>query len=160
RPDGAPEVGRSTDESRASGAEGQSNLVKLLGDSLMKKLKVLAGALALGFASQAKAGPTITHGPHEGNGSSPFLTARSGTTTYVRNLGVSLRDLVNSTSGTDIDSATGPSSTWTSESGYTRTFAGDSLFGSTFASLGTGFRWTITAGDSNAFDNGGVNDSY
>src|SRR5215831_6524694 len=116
----------------------------------MKKLKVLAGAVALalsaGQAHAALSQDTAT------TGGSLFLAVWNGTTSYIRDLGLHLSDTLNLTTAGNINSANGPSAAWTSNAGFSFSNAGDSLFTSTFASL-AGLNWTVFAEDSSATAN-------
>src|SRR5215467_10240441 len=116
----------------------------------MKKVKVLAGAIALALsAGQAHAALSQDAAT---TGSSLFLAVWNGTTSYIRDLGIHLSDTLTLGTAGNINTATGPSAAWTSNAGFTFTNAGDSLFTSTFSSL-TGLNWTIFAEDSNASPN-------
>jgi len=115
----------------------------------MKKLKVAAAAVALALgASQANA--ALVDGTSTTTGSSLFLAVWNSTVSYVRDLGIRFTDVTNATTGPN--SATAPNAAWVSEAGFTRSFAGDSLFTSTFSGL-SGLRWTIFATDSNSSPN-------
>src|SRR5215831_2345483 len=116
----------------------------------MKKLKVLAGAVALALsAGQAHAALSQDAAT---TGSSLFLAVWNGSTSYIRDLGIHLSDMLTLTTPGNINTATGPSATWTSNAGFTFTNAGDSLFTSTFSSL-AGLNWTVFAEDSGASPN-------
>jgi len=116
----------------------------------MKKLNVLAGAIALALsAGQAHAALSQDAAT---TGSSLFLAVWNGSTSYIRDLGLHLSDMLNLGTAGNINTANGPSTAWTSNAGFTFTNAGDSLFTSTFSGL-TGLNWTIFAEDSGASPN-------
>jgi hypothetical protein len=79
-------------------------------------------------------------------GGSLFLAVWNGTTSYIRDLGIHLSDMLTLTTPGAINTATGPSATWTSNAGFTFVNLGDSLFRSTFSSV-AGVNWTVFAED-------------
>src|SRR5215471_20869346 len=113
----------------------------------MKKLTVLAAAAGLSLAA-TQANANLIQGSDQTNGSALFLAVWNSTTSYVRDLGITLGTVLNSTPG-NINSATAPNPNWVSNAGFTQTFAGDSLFTSTFGAGGVaGLSWAIFAYDS------------
>jgi hypothetical protein len=99
------------------------------------------------------AGPAraaLVDGTNISTGSSLFLAVWSSTMSYVRDLGVRFTDVTNATGGPN--SATAPNAAWVSEDGFHRSFAGDSLFSNTFASL-SGLHFTLFATDSSSAPN-------
>src|SRR5262252_381988 len=115
---------------------------------MKKQLKVLAAAAGLSLAA-TNAHASLTQGSIGPDGSSLFLAVWNSTTSYVRDLGITMNTVLNGTPG-NINSATAPNPTWVSNAGFTATFAGDSLFSSTFAGGLAGVQWTIFAYDSAA----------
>lgn len=112
----------------------------------MKKLKILAAAVAMALGAQAHA--AITPVSDQTTGSSLMFFAWNATTSYARDLGIKLADVLNLTTAGDINSATGPATSWQTP-GALFSFAGTALFQSTFGSNLSGVSWNIGAGDSN-----------
>jgi hypothetical protein len=118
---------------------------------MKKQLKVLAAAEGLSLAAtQAQA--TLVNGSDQTQGSTLFLAVWNSTTSYVRDLGITMGTVLNSPG--NINAATAPNAAWVSNAGANFTsstfaqFAGDSLFTSTFGSGGlAGLSWAIFAGD-------------
>src|SRR5262252_2725593 len=114
---------------------------------MKKQLKVLAAAAGLSLAA-THAHASLTQGSIGPDGSSLFLAVWNSTTSYVRDLGITMNTVLNGTPG-NINSATAPNSAWVSNAGFTQTFAGDSLFSSTFGAGGVaGLNFAVFAYDS------------
>jgi hypothetical protein len=113
----------------------------------MKKLKVLAAAVAMALGTQAHA--AFTNVDNQTFGSSLIFTAWTSTASYVRDLGIKLSDVLNGTS-TSVNNSTGPATSWETP-GALFSFAGTSVFQSTFGSDLSQVHWNVTAGDGNPF---------
>jgi hypothetical protein len=110
----------------------------------MKKLKILAAAVAMALGTQAHA--AFTNVGDQTTGSSLMFFAWNSSTSYARDLGIKLSDIVNLGTPGQINTGTGPATTWETL-GALFSFAGTSLFQSTFGSNLSGVSWNIAAGD-------------
>jgi hypothetical protein len=116
----------------------------LLEKSLMKKLKVLAAAVAMALGTQAHA--AYTGVGDQTTGSSLMFFAWNATTSYARDLGIKLSDVLDLATPGAVNTATGPATSWQTP-GALFSFAGTTLFQSTFGSNLSGVSWNIAAGD-------------
>jgi hypothetical protein len=114
----------------------------------MKKLKLLAAAVAMALGTQAHA--TITPVSDQVTGSSLMFFAWNATTSYALDLGIKLADVLNLSTPGDVQTATGPATSWQTP-GALFSFAGTSLFQSTFGSDLSGVSWNVAAGEGTPF---------
>src|SRR5262249_8112657 len=123
--------------------------LSILENRSMKKLTVLAAAVGLSLAA-TQANASLVQGSDQTTGSALFLAVWNSTTSYVRDLGINFGTVTNGTAG-NVNTATGPNAAWVSNAGFTQTFAGDSLFASTFAAGGlAGLNWSLFAADASS----------